>query len=702
MNSFRTTFSLFVTFAACVIISFPSVAQPKWEATNGPFGGRIFSLHVGTNQSVYAGTADGGLYRSDDDGKTWSYSGLAMQSVRTIYRHTDGKIWAGMQPGLAYSSDDGNSWTSLNTSQSVFGIAINSSAHLFVGNWGGLFRSTDNGTSWSEINMGIPSPKVNELFLSKAGTLFAGLFLGGLWRSSNDGTSWVLASNDFASASFDVITQRGTTLYAASSEKGLYRSIDDGVTWTPTSTGPEQGGISAILMIDDQTIIAGRDNGTIIKSTDAGSSWTTAFSVPGDASVYSLANVRAGIILAGTNHGGVFRSTDNGATWTGANSGLTNVSPISMTIDSKGVIYTSQSVSGNLGALHTSTDFGQSWSILPSASSGTPHLAIGPSDVLYAAYLFEGPYHTANHGATWIPDTAGAPRIYISCFTVSAQGDLAIGGDNGVLYSRKGGETQWFNLSGKVGSSRILSLAFIGTALFVGTANDGLYRTKDRGATFEKLASGMTEYTISAITENPGDGVYVAAYGGVYRSTDNGDSWTRLQNTPTGPIAGIVFPSSKTIYIAIQYGGIQFKREGSTTWETLNTGITNFLIKTLLRAPSGALFIGTEGNGIFKLLSSPVSVERGRLLPAAMMLHQNYPNPFQRTTTIRYELAQGTNVRLTIQDALGREFAELVNGYQDAGEHTCRFDADGVISGIYLYRLQTKNSILNKKLVITR
>ncbi len=83
-------------------------------------------------------------------------------------------------------------------------------------------------------------------------------------------------------------------------------------------------------------------------------------------------------------------------------------------------------------------------------------------------------------------------------------------------------------------------------------------------------------------------------------------------------------------------------------------------------------------------------------------LHQNYPNPFNPTTEISYDLATASNVSLIVFDLLGREVATLVNGSQNAGRYTLKFDAAGLPSGMYFYRLQTAEFGDMKKMMLLK
>lgn len=75
-------------------------------------------------------------------------------------------------------------------------------------------------------------------------------------------------------------------------------------------------------------------------------------------------------------------------------------------------------------------------------------------------------------------------------------------------------------------------------------------------------------------------------------------------------------------------------------------------------------------------------------VPASFALHQNYPNPFNPETRIQFDLPQDARVELVVFDLLGRQVATLVNGPKVAGRHSAAFDASGLASGVYFYRIQ--------------
>jgi len=104
-------------------------------------------------------------------------------------------------------------------------------------------------------------------------------------------------------------------------------------------------------------------------------------------------------------------------------------------------------------------------------------------------------------------------------------------------------------------------------------------------------------------------------------------------------------------------------------------------------------------------LAGPVSVmETGAQsdLPSAFALSQNYPNPFNPITETKYTLPKDCYVRLNIFNILGQKVASLVDGEKKAGYKTVSWDAKGVASGVYLYRLQAGDFVETKRMVLLR
>ena len=96
-----------------------------------------------------------------------------------------------------------------------------------------------------------------------------------------------------------------------------------------------------------------------------------------------------------------------------------------------------------------------------------------------------------------------------------------------------------------------------------------------------------------------------------------------------------------------------------------------------------------RGNWILcKIYFLPTAVEENELLPAEYLLSQNYPNPFNPTTIIGFGIMEKGNVRLSVLNILGEEIRILLKEEKAAGYHSINFNASGLPSGVYFYRIQ--------------
>lgn len=89
-------------------------------------------------------------------------------------------------------------------------------------------------------------------------------------------------------------------------------------------------------------------------------------------------------------------------------------------------------------------------------------------------------------------------------------------------------------------------------------------------------------------------------------------------------------------------------------------------------------------------------------MPTVYSLEQNFPNPFNPATTIKYQLPKAGFVTLKIFDVLGREVTTLVKQYQFAGRFSVDFNASKLSSGVYIYELKTPDYNSCKKMILTK
>jgi hypothetical protein len=104
------------------------------------------------------------------------------------------------------------------------------------------------------------------------------------------------------------------------------------------------------------------------------------------------------------------------------------------------------------------------------------------------------------------------------------------------------------------------------------------------------------------------------------------------------------------------------------------------------------------------IVDYPVDVDHQTTnsLPTEFTLSQNYPNPFNPSTVIEYSTQYTGPVTLKVYNTLGNEISILVDENKTAGKYTIEFDAAGISSGIYFYRLESNNEIITRKMILMK
>jgi hypothetical protein len=89
-------------------------------------------------------------------------------------------------------------------------------------------------------------------------------------------------------------------------------------------------------------------------------------------------------------------------------------------------------------------------------------------------------------------------------------------------------------------------------------------------------------------------------------------------------------------------------------------------------------------------------------VPNSFYLYQNFPNPFNPATNIRFDIAKAGHVKISVFDVTGKQVAELVNGEYSTGKYIADFDAKELSSGIYFYKLETADYVNVKKMILVK
>jgi hypothetical protein len=126
----------------------------------------------------------------------------------------------------------------------------------------------------------------------------------------------------------------------------------------------------------------------------------------------------------------------------------------------------------------------------------------------------------------------------------------------------------------------------------------------------------------------------------------------------------------------------------------------------------GQQFVGVayEGNSVITagllcdtlIRQRVVAVAAPPPLPSAYTLYQNFPNPFNPTTVIRYAVPRRAHVELAIYNSLGQRVIQLIDADVDAGSHEVALNGERLASGIYFYRLRTRDFVQVKALTLLK
>jgi photosystem II stability/assembly factor-like uncharacterized protein len=279
--------------------------------------------------------------------------------------------------------------------------------------------------------------------------------------------------------------------------------------------------------------------------------------------------------------------------------------------------------------------------------------------------------------------------------------DLYAGTFDGVFRSTNGG-TLWKATNLGLPGSPVNALAANGMHLYAGTMGDGVYRSTDHGSTWFAANAQISDVMVEAMCAHDSI-VLVATASAIFRSTDSGTTWVEadaglqsyygLAFALQGP--NIFLGTAKTIALSTNSG---------KTWKVIDDGLDASWIHAIAISGS-SIYAGTGRAGVWRRSMAEIIDAVAALdssLPVRIELHQNFPNPFNPSTTIRYGLPERSHVSLAVYNMLGQAVTQLVNGEVDAGYHEVKFDGSYLPSGVYFYRLQAGRYVETRKLCLVR
>lgn len=289
-----------------------------------------------------------------------------------------------------------------------------------------------------------------------------------------------------------------------------------------------------------------------------------------------------------------------------------------------------------------------------------------------------------------------------------------------------------------------------------GYAGGGLFRTTSGGSDWNLMnlpAAGFPYFKDSntgwLLPRTPS----TSTSDTVWKTTDGGLNWTAPWGTSARVrLNSIHFSDSNNGWIVGDSGKVLHTTNGGSSWTySTNTGLTSqYNSKAVFALNANLAWVGadrdeetprvlrtTDGGASWEIQSTPITQEEGddifsmyfwdqgngwltadggrvcyyseqtnvienTIAPQGFALYQNYPNPFNPRTTIGYQLPSESYMTLKVFSVLGNEVITLVNGKQQPGRWSVSFDAGGLPSGVYYYRLQAGSYNETKKLILVK
>lgn len=298
-----------------LIFSESAFSQDFWHSANGPLNGKVTSIVKNTSSMIFAGTSNGGVYRSAENSNSWTQinSGLANTDIRALVINSSGIIFAGtFGGGIFISTDQGDSWNSSNTGLTnpfIYSLAVSPNGYIFAGTGQRCYRSANNGNNWTPATSGFPASSVMSLAINSAGHLFATTLGSGLYRSTNNGDQWLLKDSGISNPDIKSVAVNANGIVFAGTFNGVYRSTNNGDSWQRKDSGiTSVSAVYAFAFNSNNDVYIGKFGGGVYSSSDNGEFWIQKNSGLPDLNVNAVMEDRNGFIYTGTNGSGVFKS----------------------------------------------------------------------------------------------------------------------------------------------------------------------------------------------------------------------------------------------------------------------------------------------------------------------------------------------------------------------------------------------------------
>lgn len=692
-NLLTTIHVLFV----CLLLTQMDVSA-QWTKTAGPPGMNVKVLyHAG--DTLYAGTSSKGVFRSLNNGLSWSGANTGIENTSILSLFSDHLyLYAGTDNGVYSSSDKGNSWNPANTGiQRKFVMCLfKANGFIFAGTVAtGLFKSKDHGATWTDANGGaLGSSTIHTITLANHNLVVVAD--NNIFYSNDNGDSWnypvtspfILVGNPgFVTHDDSIVVSAGTS---------VYRSFDAGATWSHIIHINDSISITGLAESGDY-IYAGTPSG-MYKSKNFGKTWTLIPSIGLRIGSRFLNHfIRSGKkFLLAFDEVGVAYTSDTGATWNYSLKGFTPAA----SIDNALSVSANALLSGtHSDGIYQSLDNAATWS-----KTGTSNNADSLSNaiifavlridnnIILAATCGFGLYRSADNGVNWSHITKGLPHqgstgfVCINSLANSA-GNILAGTDHGLYYSKDNGLTWHFsnvtgdgiNVAGVAANDSVACAVVNGTTGF-----NKFYRSTNKGVTWQNVFSVVDDFTTMA-----SDGIdhfYAGSFATGYVSNNDGKTWGNFGAGITDGAVYAIAVKDNNVWVG-NSKGIFFSNDNAASFTDAGTGLDPEPNRSVqgFAVSSSDIFAGTFMNGLWKrpLSDFGISTLSTKYSAVTDLKVSISPNPVINDGVLSYHISKTSPVIINLFDAQGRNMKTLINTKQDAGNYQLKFSSRDFHAGNY-------------------
>ncbi|MCU7494141.1 MAG: T9SS type A sorting domain-containing protein [Ignavibacteria bacterium] len=679
----------------------------KWITFNGANSrlpnNSICAVAIDSQEVKWFGTEGYGL--ASFDGTAWTIynsnnSGLSNNFVRVIYIDKENNKWIGTRYGGLYKFD-GSQWTNWNTSNSILpsnwvaSFVIDPEGIIWVGTGDkGLVRiEKDYWTIFNTANSPLPVNFIYALAADSLGNTWIGTNGGGLVRY-NRGT-WEIKnkynSNLSCNASLSIAIDRNYDKWIASFSCGLFRLHDTTFTkYDKARTPLHDNWVACVTLDKQQAKWLGMDSTGVAKFS--GNQWTlydTANSGLVDKYVRSIAIDRLGNKWIGTYRGGVSVFNETGVN-------ILPVIVISKPLNAESwiagsrqkITWATSNVAGNVN-IRLSTDGGATFPFdlaLNSPNDGYEEITVPEVSSSQCMIRIESISFSQIQGRT-------GGRFQIAKMSVPIQNKPA----NNSLRQPLELKITW--QKGELCNSYNLLVASDSAFLHPVLEDSSITDTV-------KELKGLTDFRKYYWKVRGLNNSIYTKWSPVWSFTTIFNAPSNLKASPEGHDKSLLTwqdnSSSETGYVLERNSG------GGFTQLTQLPANSSRFIDSSLGLPGSyqyrlkAVAEGGESEYSNVATAEITDVDEAPALVKDFVLGQNFPNPFNPSTTIRYSLPSEEFVSLKVYNLLGCEVAALVNEVQKAGSHSVRFNARELPSGTYVYTIKAGGFRFSRKLLLLK